>query len=118
MYIIGYNEWAHANVCLLCDKLLPAFIFYLAKREKVAHYFKESKSSRRLFLVGLASKEENVYIIRLGICILRSHTHYRTKEMDSKTQVADKPHAVCIPCPVLVAQVVALNLFVFFCFVK
>ncbi|XP_023916168.2 7-deoxyloganetin glucosyltransferase [Quercus suber] len=25
--------------------------------------------------------------------------HYRTKEMDSKTQVADKPHAVCIPCP-------------------
>ena len=70
-----------------------------------------------LFLICLAFKEENVYIIRLGISIF-AHTHYRTKEMDSKTQVADKPHAVCIPCPVLVAQVVALNLFVFFCFVK
>ena len=59
----------------------------------------ESKSSSWIFLICLASKEENVYIIRQGICILCSHTHYRTKEMDSKTQVTHKPHAVCIPCP-------------------
>ena len=59
----------------------------------------ESKSSSWIFLICLASKEENVYIIRQGICILCSHTHYRTKEMDSKTQVAHKAHAVCIPCP-------------------
>ena len=31
--------------------------------------------------------------------ITLTHTHYRTKEMDSKTQVADKPHAVCMPSP-------------------
>ena len=34
----------------------------------------ESKSSGWIFLICLASKEENVYIIRLGICILHSHT--------------------------------------------
>ena len=34
----------------------------------------ESKSSGWIFLICLASKEENVYIIKLGICILHSHT--------------------------------------------
>ena len=27
------------------------------------------------------------------------HTHETEKEMDSKTLLADKPHAVCIPIP-------------------
>ena len=34
----------------------------------------ESKSNGWIFLICLASKEANVYIIRLGICILHSHT--------------------------------------------
>ena len=85
-------------------KRAVSYVWQEEESKEQSHMFgvqgrEESKSSSWIFLICLASKEENVYIIRQGICILCSHTHYRTKEMDSKTQVTHKPHAVCIPCP-------------------